>query len=609
MNNKLTILNYLALLLGIIFSVLQIHLKADISMLAFISSAVFTGALFFVSLFLVQKNISITGIKAMAKMYEYAPFVYLIVFVLRRAGKEGTSQVYDIITVLLWLAILVLVFFIRYQLNGKRVYDLNPLFAEKLKGMTEKKLPVGLRVIREIIGWVDALVWAVFAVALINVFVFQLYEIPSESMVPEFLVKDRVAVIKIADGPKFPLSDVGLPRIRKYTRGDIVVFNNPHYKQDRQAELKKFTSQLVYMFTLMKVNLNVDENGNLKADPLVKRVCGVPGEQLVMVDGVLYKRTSQTNTFTAVTDDAKWAEWNLAGLPLSTREKVRDIRLLPDEYQEMLDIENTRRNLSVTTASTECKDLAIQFAKIKNDISGNSNTNLVEGNIEEFLQSNTTINLFSSNDLYIYNFFKNFDSITRKLLSVKDGEIWFANFMTNWILNSKNISTEPSELIGGDAYSDAMFRMNLMAKLCFGRLAVAYAEATEKGQSISILSANPVIAAELSTAQNLTWYMSALNDLRNMPVFPKNNKDGSAQYIPDNSYFMMGDNRFNSLDMRHSYEYKMTNITDYDSYSLQYNSNMAPQYVNDSEILGTTILRIYPFNRFGVPGLTAEKSK
>ena len=44
----------------------------------------------------------------------------------------------------------------------------------------------------------------------------QLYEIPSESMVPTFLVKDKVFVSKIDCGPKFPLTDVGLPDFRKY---------------------------------------------------------------------------------------------------------------------------------------------------------------------------------------------------------------------------------------------------------------------------------------------------------------------------------------------------------------------------------------------------------
>ena len=106
-------------------------------------------------------------------------------------------------------------------------------------------------------------------VLLVNIFIFQLYEIPSESMVPEFLIKDRVVVFKTPSGPKFPLSDVGLPAFRSYKRGDIVVFRNPHYETTRKSEVKTLFLRL-FMLTFTKVNLNVDEYGEMKADPLVK---------------------------------------------------------------------------------------------------------------------------------------------------------------------------------------------------------------------------------------------------------------------------------------------------------------------------------------------------
>ena len=60
-------------------------------------------------------------------------------------------------------------------------------------------------------------------------------------------------------------------------------------------EVKTFILQMVLMFMFTKVNLNVDESGEIKADPLVKRVTGLPGEQLVMQDGVLYSRTTDTD--------------------------------------------------------------------------------------------------------------------------------------------------------------------------------------------------------------------------------------------------------------------------------------------------------------------------
>ena len=86
-------------------------------------------------------------------------------------------------------------------------------------------------------------------------------------------------------------------RCAQYKKGDVVVLRNPHYRIDRKSEVKTVVSQIISMLTLTTVNLNTDENGQLKADPLVKRIVGQPGEQLVMQDGVLYYRTKDNDTF------------------------------------------------------------------------------------------------------------------------------------------------------------------------------------------------------------------------------------------------------------------------------------------------------------------------
>ena len=91
-----------------------------------------------------------------------------------------------------------------------------------------------------------------------------------------------------------------------------------------------------------------------------------------------------------------------------------------------------------------------------------------------------------------------------------------------------------------------------------------------------------------------------------MPVFPANDAEGNPQYIPDNCYLMMGDNRFNSLDMRHSYDEWLAPLSAFDAYSVTYYTNMQPQYVPRSRILGTTSYRFWPFTRRGVPGHTGR---
>ena len=220
---------------------------------------IFNLILAFLALLKLVKQKQTKFIPAVRKLLEYLPFVALIAFVLRHAGKSETSYIIDIISVILWVFILITSLFALFLLNEKR----SPF------GQCENKKTKGIkRIFVEIFEWLDAFIQAAFVVSLINIFIFQLYEIPSESMVPEFLIGDRVVVFKTSAGPSFPLSSVSLPQFRSYKRGDIVVFRNPHNDTGRKGEVKNFINQLVYMVSLTLVNLNYDENGNAIADPL-----------------------------------------------------------------------------------------------------------------------------------------------------------------------------------------------------------------------------------------------------------------------------------------------------------------------------------------------------
>ena len=157
-----------------------------------------------------------------------------------------------------------------------------------------------------------------------------------------------------------------------------------------------------------------------------------------------------------------------------------------------------------------------------------------------------------------------------------------------------------SSLVGGNLYEDANFRLNVMLKLTFTKIITRSAELIKQGYSVSEIIREPTRLALIKEAESLYMYVVLL-DRRNMPVFPANDANGNPTYIPENNYFLMGDNRFNSLDMRHSYDQTLTSITKYDDYSVTYYTNMAPQYISSKDILGTAALRFWPLNRFGIP--------
>jgi signal peptidase I len=61
------------------------------------------------------------------------------------------------------------------------------------------------------IEWLDAIIFAVIAVSLINVFLFQNYRIPTPSMEKSLLVGDHLFVSKLAYGPRMPNTPIAFP--------------------------------------------------------------------------------------------------------------------------------------------------------------------------------------------------------------------------------------------------------------------------------------------------------------------------------------------------------------------------------------------------------------
>lgn len=102
-----------------------------------------------------------------------------------------------------------------------------------------------------VVEWLDALIFAVVAVSLINIFLFQNYKIPTPSMEGSLLVGDHLYVSKTAYGPRTPNTPLAVPflpntvlggksylewierpykRLKGFSnvkRDDIVVFNFP----------------------------------------------------------------------------------------------------------------------------------------------------------------------------------------------------------------------------------------------------------------------------------------------------------------------------------------------------------------------------------------------
>src|SRR3989338_10308562 len=76
--------------------------------------------------------------------------------------------------------------------------------------------------------WVESIVIAFILAMFIRTFFIQAFKIPSGSMRPTLIERDRLIVNKLRYGPKVPFSkSKRLPGFSKPRRGDVIVFIYP----------------------------------------------------------------------------------------------------------------------------------------------------------------------------------------------------------------------------------------------------------------------------------------------------------------------------------------------------------------------------------------------
>ncbi|MGI5090313.1 signal peptidase I [Treponema sp. OMZ 305] len=542
-----------------------------------IAGIVFSAALVYSQLQLKRKGTYISLVIT-RKLFDYWPFVMIACFICSRALVEHSPYMLDAILALLWFGIVILKAVTVHYLKNKNLKkyfpDIQPI--QLKKKMFPRKGKKGGEILKslfiELLEWVDAAFYAIFFVLLVNIFIFQVYRIPSESMVPEFMIGDTVIGVKTPSGPAFPLSSFRLPQWKHYKRGDIVILNNPNYPNTPKARLKTFMSQLVYMLTLAQVNINTDDNGKLKADPLVKRVTGLPGEKLMLVDGVLYVKHRGDTEFLPVEEDSLYAHWDLASLPESERRLIKDIYIGAEELRVLEAVESQRKELNLADAVRQTESLIRRLALLKD----NKDTAAAADFLRESEYEMSA--LFRAND-----------TISREILTTNGGLAWFRSFMTGWVPYWQSGDTQHASL-----YEKRFAQLNALIKLCFGKIVIRNIELFRANATAEQFINDEVRNRLLQEAQNYAFYLVWTNQ-RNMNVFPA----GADEYIPENAYFMMGDNRFNSTDMRHTTVFKLTSVDKNDAQSIRFLSNIEPKYVPAEKILGTTILRVFPFSRFG----------
>ncbi len=183
-----------------------------------------------------------------------------------------------------------------------------------------------------IMGWVDAIVFALVAVYFINTYLFQNYQIPSSSLEKSLLVGDFLFVSKASYGPRVPNTPLSFPLVQHtfpvlncksfiehpqwdykrlkgfdtVKRNDIVVFNFPTGDTVCVKQPNPDYYTWCYMYGRDMVHSRKDLFGDIVYRPVdrrenyVKRCVAIAGDWLEIKDNQVYVNNQKQEKFPGI---------------------------------------------------------------------------------------------------------------------------------------------------------------------------------------------------------------------------------------------------------------------------------------------------------------------
>jgi signal peptidase I len=439
--------------------------------------------------------------------------------------------------------------------------------------------------LRGLLDWVDAIAFAAIAVILINIFIFQLYVIPSESMVPGFFINDRPFTTKLTMGPRLPLTEWRLPFISKIRRGDIVTISNPRYPENHEVNVKKQLSQFVYMLTFTAVNIDRLPDGSQKNDPLVKRVVGVPGEKLMMIDDVLYAKTKDDADFRAVEDDRKWARTDLWKEDAARRAKIRTLPIDERGRAVLAAWDEKKNGADPEALGAELRGLAARIPVLADSLRG-AREPVTTMSITD-LRDEAVGGTASSGAAYIAGLGADGVDLSLALAAIRSHVA--ASALVSYALDGAAVAVVPA----ADPYERGTRNLDLLIKTNLLERIVRDLELLASGADFGKIGADARLATLTDDSLSLRTYLGYY-DARNFPVFPA----GDA-YLGPTEYFAMGDNRYNSLDFRFQERMVDRALDAADASSIRYRSLLAPFALDRKFIEGKASFILWPPSRVG----------
>lgn len=172
--------------------------------------------------------------------------------------------------------------------------------------------------LREIFSWLDAILFAVIGVTMLNIYLFQNFAIPTSSLEKTLYVGDYLYVNKLSYGPRMPMTPIAIPlthntflggksyldrpsqkyrRLKglgKVERNDLVVFNFPAGDTVPEKVTNPDYYTLKAIYGRERIWSDKETFGKVlyrpvdRRDHYVKRCVGLPGEVLELRENELY---------------------------------------------------------------------------------------------------------------------------------------------------------------------------------------------------------------------------------------------------------------------------------------------------------------------------------
>lgn len=115
--------------------------------------------------------------------------------------------------------------------------------------------------------WVESIVVAAALAVFLRTFFFQIYKIPTTSMVPTLKPGDKIFVSKLVYGPKIPFTPLRIKGVRLPKRGEVVVFIPPHDR--KKAYIKRLIG--ISGDRLLIKDGNIELNGKIVVETAIAK--------------------------------------------------------------------------------------------------------------------------------------------------------------------------------------------------------------------------------------------------------------------------------------------------------------------------------------------------